>query len=301
MLSGSFHRNNLRRKILLIIFLAPLFVNAQDSSLKIAPVDSSLKSPLQILIHSIQRGANDSVRIASNTIFKNYLDSVLRNPSSFSARFDSIKNVSIITDPQNKFRIYTWTVPRFDGDHYDYFGFIQIPEASGNTIQLIPLMDSTNSIQKPESEKLSAAKWYGAVYYSLVEKKVGKRTYYTLLGWKGMNAITTQKVAEVLILEKNIPRFGYPLFKTGKVYKNRLVFSFSSQATMALRYDESKNLIVFDHLSGNNSKNDMENPLNTSGPDGTYDALKFKSGKWILMNDVDVRTEWKAKKQEPNE
>lgn len=300
MLSGSFHRNNLRRKILLIIFLAPLFVNAQDSSLKIAPVDSSLKSPLQILIHSIQRGANDSVRIASNTIFKNYLDSVLRNPSSFSARFDSIKNVSIITDPQNKFRIYTWTVPRFDGDHYDYFGFIQIPEASGNTIQLIPLMDSTNSIQKPESEKLSAAKWYGAVYYSLVEKSWEEDLLHS--AWMERNECNhNSKVAEVLILEKNIPRFGYPLFKTGKVYKNRLVFSFSSQATMALRYDESKNLIVFDHLSGNNSKNDMENPLNTSGPDGTYDALKFKSGKWILMNDVDVRTEWKAKKQEPNE
>ncbi|HRH65821.1 MAG TPA: hypothetical protein PLU53_05955 [Bacteroidia bacterium] len=255
-------------------------------------------SPLQSLIHDIQRGKNDSIRIASNTVFRSFLDSLLKTSASFRASFDSIKNVSVVTAPGQKFRVYTWTLPYYDGSRYDFFGYIQMPGDTSGTIRLIPLLDSTLVITKPESEKLRAERWYGSVYYSILENKSGKKTYYTLLGWKGINSTSTQKIADVLYFDRHLPKFGFPLFKTGKVYKNRIIFTYAAQAIMTLKYEDSKNMIIFDHLSGNGTKNETENQLAFGGPDGTYDGLKFKSGKWVLVKDVDIRTDWKPKKQE---
>ena len=41
------------------------------------------------------------------------------------------------------------------------------------------------------------------------------------------------------------------------------------------------------------------------GPDGSYDALEMKKGKWVTVEDVDVRNDKnkndRAKKPDPNE
>ena len=286
------------RMIAFLVLIIPYHVFSQPGTVAKPETDSTKKSYFQNLIHEIQRGKNDSIRLASNFQFRQIIDSVLRNPASFQANFDTIKNISVLTAPDDKFKIYTWTLPYFDGNRYDYFGYIQVPSDSGNKIRLFPLQDSTLVIQKPQSEKLNSERWYGSVYYSLLENKAGKRTFYTILGWKGVNAISTQKVAEVLYFDHDTPRFGFPLFKTGKVYKNRLIFTFTAQSVMTLRYDDSKNMLVFDHLSGSSDKNQgSEDQTTIGGPDGTYDAMKFKKGKWILQQDVDVRTKGSQKKQ----
>ena len=110
-----------------------------------------------------------------------------------------------------------------------------------------------------------------------------------------MNDNTSQKLIDVLYFERDIPKMGYPLFKTGKVFRNRVIFTFLAQITMGLRYEERKKLIVFDHLT---------NPGGTEssipgGPDGSYDAFKFKSGRWLLLNDIDIRSTWKPRKDVP--
>lgn len=272
---------------------------AQDSTNTTSSGLDTLKSPaFKKIIHSIQRGENDSVRIASNNALNHFLDSLLLVPSTLSATFDSLQNISVLDDPDQNFRIYTWTLPHFDGNRYEYFGYIQIRGTKPDQIQLYKLKDSSAYVLKPESEKLNSEKWYGAVYYSILKNISGKRTFYTLLGWKGQNNVTTQKVIEILYFDRSAPKFGFPLFKMDKVYKNRLVFTFSSQATMALRYDPSKNMIVYDHLSGSSSGDQGDNSIIPGGPDGTYNGLRFKSGKWNLMKDIDVRTNWKSRKPE---
>jgi hypothetical protein len=117
-----------------------------------------------------------------------------------------------------------------------------------------------------------------------LQNKKGGKSYYTLLGWKGVNPIATRKVIDVVYFSGDKIVFGYPLFKTGNVYHNRIIFEYSSQASMSLHYDEQKKMIVFDHLTA--PKNSTVQILN--GPDGTYDALKFIKGHWELMNDVDI-------------
>lgn len=249
------------------------------------------------LIHAIQRGATDQIRSDANKAYTAMLDSLLRLPEAMSASFDSFKNLSVVTSADRKIRFYTWIVPRYDGNAYEFYGYLQSKDPETGTVNLWNLQDSTSVIAKPESEKLRPQRWLGTVYYSIIEKKTGKKTYYILLGWKGKDRLTTQKIIEVFSIEKSGPRFGYPLFKTGKVYRNRMVFSFTSQASMTLRYEEGKNAIVFDHLSSSGKSQENASPSSLSGPDGTYDIFKYKSGKWILYQDIDIRTDWKPRKE----
>jgi hypothetical protein len=260
----------------LLFFSTSKFSFAQKENLKAISIDS-----LQSLAGLIQHGANDSTRISANEIFRDQLRLVLLQ-SSFSV-LDSIKNISTLVSPDKTFRIVTWTRPSYEGSYF-FYGFIQTMNRKTHALKVIDLADSTYNIAKPETAKLSPGKWYGAVYYKMVVNKKGDKNYYTLLGWKGNSPLTTQKVIDVVYFSGENPVFGFPLFKTENVYRNRLIFEYVSEASMSLRYEENKKLIVFDHLSsGRRSENGSFN-----GPDGTYDALKFKNGRWELITDVDV-------------
>ena len=248
---------------------------------------------LQSLANKIQHGENDSVRNSANKVFQQQLKDLLLASSAIN--LDSVKNISVLTAPDNSFRIFTWTLPHYGGS-YSYFGYLQIINQKTRASTVIDLVDSTDEIEKPEAARLKAGRWFGSVYYKIIMAKKDKKTYYTLLGWKGKNQLSTQKVIDVLYFSGDQPLFGFPLFKTENVYRNRLIFEFPSQAVMSLRYEESKKLIVFDHLSTASKKKD-ENINSIAGPDGTYDALKFKGGKWILLKDIDIRTDWNPKKQ----
>ena len=237
------------------------------------------------LIRKIQRGESDSVRFAANAVFLDILEKTLADRQSFEINFDSLSNVSVVSDGE-KIRILTWVVPHYHGEAYDYFGFIQLRTDSGQ--QLIRLDDSTAVIRKPESEKLSPEKWLGAIYYAILPVKKSRKMYYTLLGWKGVNELTTEKVVEVLHFDKSKARFGFPLFKMGSVFKNRLLFAFNAQAAMTLRYDRDFRGIVFDRIGVNKNF-----PGQASGPVGTYDGLRFKRGRWVLYSDIDARTDRK--------
>lgn len=248
----------------------------------------SLKSYVPI----IQRGENDSIRHAANKLFTEGLRKILREENTFSINLDSLKNVSVVISEDKMVKLYTWLVPSVKGNKYDYFGFIQIKTKVTDT--LFNLIDSTISIKRPESEKLVAEKWLGAIYYKIIDVKKGKKTYYTLLGWKGLDMVSTQKVIEILYLDNAKPRFGYPLIKSGSVFKNRMIFTYNAQISMTLNFDPNYNGIVYDHLGA--GKNDTS-PV--KGPDGTYDGLKFKKGKWVLYRDIDARTNWEPKEELP--
>ncbi len=265
----------------IVFFLTLLTLSIAASS---QPIDS-----LKVLIKLIQRGENDSIRKEANNKFLSGFEKLLHEKDAFTTKFDSLKNVSVITSEDNKIRLYTWMMPYYDGSKYDYFGFLQVKTPTMDT--LIQLIDSTASIKKPESEKLVPERWIGAIYYKIIEAKQKKNTFYTLLAWKAKDQKVTQKLIEVLYIEKDKVKFGYPIIKSGSVFKNRMIFTFNAQASMTLNFDKNFNGIVFDHMGTN--KNNLSQ---INGPDGTYDGLQFKKGKWLLIRDIDVRTKW-----QPNE
>ena len=111
-------------------------------------------------------------------------------------------------------------------------------------------------------------------------------TYYTLIGWDGANYLINRKVVEVLYFDrKGMPLFGKKIFKLEKTNTGRLIFEYADRTTMILRHNEKQDIIVLDHLSPPEQR--FTGMFQYYGPDFSYDALIFRGGKWVLMNDID--------------
>jgi len=219
----------------------------------------------------------------ANYTFIKTLVSALKVPNSFLYPFDSLKSVTIINSPDNRFRIISWPVVNQDGS-YRFYGTIQIN--TGGNLQMYPLNDDTFEIKHPEDTVADNLKWVGAEYYRIVPVYTPK-LYYVLLGWKGNNINSTKKVIEVLSFKDNKPVLGMPVFDGNGKTRDRIVFEYTRQASMLLRYVPEQDLIVFDHLSPPDPK--LKNQKDTYGPDLTYDGYKLKNGHWVYVDNLDMR------------
>lgn len=237
------------------------------------------KDSLNNLAHIMQRGENDSARFASASVYHSILNFILADSSSFNASFDSVPNLSVKTSPDRTFRLYTWVTSNYEGSVYRYFGFVQT--LKGRKTNLFPLSDSTETIEKPLSRKLKADHWFGAIYYNIISNERKGKKYYTLLGWKGKNEMFTQKVIDVISFDNGKPSFGMPVFKANNIYNHRVLFEFTAQAVMSLKYVIDRKTLVFDHIG-------RSTITGVIGPDGTYDAFKYEKDHWEFVEDVDV-------------
>ena len=186
-------------------------------------------------------------------------------------------------------RLYTWVTADYAGSLYRYSGFIQAQK--NKSTRLYALYDSTETIEKPLSKKLKADHWLGAIYYNIIQNEKNGKKYYTLLGWKAMNETTTRKIIDVLTFDSGKPSFGLPVFKANNIYNNRVIFEFTSQAAMTLKYVSEKKTIVFDHIG-------KSTITGVTGPDGTYDAFRYVQDHWELITDVDVDNGFVPKKKD---
>jgi hypothetical protein len=110
-----------------------------------------------------------------------------------------------------------------------------------------------------------------------------------LLGWKGNNVKSTKKVIEVLSFNNDKPVLGMSVFDGNGKARKRVVFEYTRQASMLLHYNPDQNLIVFDHLSPPDPK--LKNQKDSYGPDLSYDGYRQKNGRWIYVDNLDMRNE----------
>ena len=75
------------------------------------------------------------------------------------------------------------------------------------------------------------------------------------------------------------------VFGTSK--HKRIIFQYTRQASMLLKYVPEQDLIVFDHLSPPDDKS-KKNP-ETFGPDLSYDGYKLVNGRWKYEDNLDMR------------
>lgn len=268
---------------LLVLPFSPAFSQGNAQTLV-----SQYKDSLNNLAHVMQRGESDSARFSSASVYYSILNFILSDSSSFTASFDSIPNLSVKTSPDLAFRLYTWVTSDYSGSVYRYFGFAQTHK--NKKVNLFPLHDSTEVIEKPLSKKLKADRWYGAIYYNIIQNERKGKKYYTLLGWKGKNELFTQKIIDVITFDSGKPSFGLPVFKANNIYNNRVIFEFTSQAVMSLKYVSAPKTLVFDHIG-------RSTLTGVIGPDGTYDAFKYVKDHWEFIEDVDVDNGFVPKKK----
>jgi hypothetical protein len=87
------------------------------------------------------------------------------------------------------------------------------------------------------------------------------------------------------------PVFGKDVFKFPKKNPKRLMFEYSADISMSLKYNDKRNQIVYDHLAANKPDGLLDGQFQYYGPDGSYDALELKNDKWIVVEDIDARSE----------
>jgi len=302
----------------LLCFLCSLSVLGQHA---LAKPDSIkiLEENLKVIGRDILKAKTDTLRIEANEKFRKLLYKVLQRDDALQYPFDSVTNLSKLISPDHSFRIYTWILPKVDGTDFKYFGFIQLFNKKGFLFNkhlepgpLWVLKDKADENMDPENTKLTPEKWYGALYYKILQNKSKGKKYYTLLGWRGKNRRITSKVIDNLIIEKEKVVFGQPIFKNDKMTKNRVIFDYSAQVSMSLKFEENIlvtekigkgkkkktkesrfDMIVFDRLVPSSPM--YEGQKEFYGPALKYDGYAFEKGKWQLKQDVDVRNEVQPK------
>ncbi|MDB5130901.1 MAG: hypothetical protein JWR02_650 [Mucilaginibacter sp.] len=275
------------KKLLVICFLlliAPHLIFAQhsDETVRIKQL-KVYEDSLTSLGKKMVNDDEELIRKNANYTFIKTLVSALKVPNSFLYPFDSVKSVRIINSPDNRFRIISWPVVNQDGS-YRFYGTIQIN--TGGELKLFPLDDYTPLIQHPEDTITDNRKWLGAEYYKIIPVYT-PQLYYVLLGWKGNNVNSTKKVIEVLSFKNGSPVLGMPVFVGNGKTRDRVVFEYARQVSLLLRYVPEQNLIVFDHLSPPDPK--LKNRHELYGPDMSYDGYRLKNGKWVYVENLDMR------------
>ncbi len=275
-------------KYLLFLFVVCSGLRSKAQVLDSLTIDSlrNFEFRLSGLGEQMVRSFDEDTRLTSGKQFIRHIARALKINNSYYYPFASLKNVMIIKSPDDLFRIISWNVATND-EKFRYFGVIQMnPEKLKklNKKSLIykdfyPLIDRSDSIDNFLFKVTDADHWYGATYYKIIKTSYKKVDYYTVLGWDGAGPKSNKKLADVLIFTDGIPMFGAPVFdlkRKAKFY--RMIFEFSNNATMALRYDDKKKYLIYENIVPDKPANagNFESYL----PDGTFEYMIWKKGIW---------------------
>lgn len=289
-------------KILLpVLFLFVFVLNGQSQAGKISDEGlTKLKEYEDTLALCAFLVVNDSLpeeRFGTCKKLITTLVQALKTENSFNYKFDRLKSVSIQYPQDSSFRVFTWQL-YVDVDDYRYYGAIQM---NSTKLQLFPLIDRSKEVESEEYDILSPEKWYGSVYYNLMEFKTAEGSKYLLFGFDGYTFFEKRKVVDVLSFKDGKPVFGAPVFVQedslgNQTIRNRLVKEFSAEASFKLNYDETWGLIIFDHLM-TMAGGYGQGP--TQVPDGTYEGYKLEDGRWHWVEKFWTETMEEAPRPEP--
>lgn len=262
---------------------------------------SQLEDSIRMLQLKVFHSKKDANKLEANKQFLALWSSTLKDEKSMFYPFDSIKkdkDVSVLLSPDKKFRIITWNLLREDETHA-YFGYIQVNNSKTikkgwfkkeTTFQydVFPLVDKSGSTANPETYVGDPFKWFGMLYYGEIIKS--DDDFYTLIGWDGNTKITQRKFIDILWFKPDgTPQFGKDVFKIANKFNKRVMFEYASEVAMSLKYNEGRKQIIFSHLAPNTPDPTLEGQFQYYGPDGSFDALSMKKGKWTLEIDIDIR------------
>ncbi|HVA99334.1 MAG TPA: hypothetical protein VNG53_10605 [Bacteroidia bacterium] len=275
------------KRILFLFFLliSGNLLKAQNT----AEVDSlqQFQDSLKVLQFQFFQGHDDAKKLAANENFNRILGEALKVNHSFDFEFDSLTTISRLKSSDKQFRLLNWNVPMNDGTQ-KYFGYIQSYNKRAKKYVIYPLEDKTSEIRDVHIASCAPDKWFGMLYYKIVPEKYKHKTYYTLLAWQGYSNIITKKIIDVVTFnKKGKPTFGSAIFKIENRYPKRMIFIYSANATMSLKYDEKSGMILFDYLAP--YQEGMEGQYQFYAPSFRVDGIKFKKGIWYYVKEIDAK------------
>ncbi len=157
-------------KKIFLLALVSIFIGragiAQTTGQNIQNPMQGYEDSLKFWGHKFINDEDELERINANHTFIKTLVKALKTPNSFQYPFDSVKTVSILNSPDNRFRIFSWPIAYNDGS-YRFYGAIQIN--TGGSLKLFPLNDDSFSFFNPQDTISDNMKWYGAEYYRVIQ------------------------------------------------------------------------------------------------------------------------------------
>lgn len=210
----------------------------------------------------------------------------LRVPYSYEYGFDSLNTKINVVYPEDKsFRIFNWSVQNTENTQR-YYGAIQMPSAN---LKLYPLIDVSESFQKgAEDSVFTTGKWYGALYYRIMDNTVNGEKIYTLFGINNSSPISTKKLLDPLQIAPNGPVFGAQVFAISSQIKkgekiNRFVLEYKKGIQASMNWEPEQKAIFFDRLE---SEANDPNRKYTFVPTGQYDGLRWDGRQYVFVKDL---------------
>ncbi|MGN6194438.1 MAG: hypothetical protein ACTHOB_05835 [Ginsengibacter sp.] len=275
----------------IVIFFISIFVLTNTSfAQRITASEKKLlekkEDSLKIFAQQIINGRNPEERFAADSQFTKTFVRALQIKNSFYYPFDSLVSIAKVIPADSSFKIFTWQLvigPEVIRQH----GAIQMKTADGS-LKLFPLIDKTDLINNIDDTITSNRAWIGALYYRIIEEKSFGKNVYTLLGFDDNNLNSDRKFIEVLTFQNGEPVFGGPYFSfqdnsLKKKSVARYVMEYKKNAGPRLTYDNEMNIIIYEHLI---SETGEPQKKYTYIPDGDYEGLKWRDGKWVHIEKV---------------
>lgn len=268
------------RAFLLSVFFVFSFLSfAQGSTYLLEKAEERLYKQLT----ELRNTRNDAQLDALNEQFSEEVKKVLEMEGAFDYPFASLNTMGKIYSDDKLIRIFSWNVQYEDLSH-DFKSFILKKDERRGKVSVIELKRQKQHLNGLQFETIGADNWYGALYYDVIDVKRRNRTYYTLLAYDPNNQRSSIKLIDVLYFTGNQPHFGAAIFDARHNRATRIIFEHSAEATMSLRYDKQRKMIIFDHLSPESPT--MKEFREFYVPDMSYDAYQWDGKQWNLLEDI---------------
>lgn len=235
-------------------------------------------------LESIRSSSTDQTRLAYSDSLASIIKDALNSEGCMNYPFSSITQMGILDSPDKAIRIFNWNIPLEDGTHAYRCFILRLEDEKDEIYNWYELEQERNQAPRNDSKYLKSDEWPGALYYEIIPMEKGNGTMYTLLGWQGLDNLTTAKVIEVLQFQRNDVKLGAPIFKTEAGTKKRWKMIYAEDVSASLKYYPRDKRIVFDHLSPRSAG--LDGNYAFYGPDLSYDAFNLTKGKWEFERDV---------------
>lgn len=202
---------------------------------------------------------------------------------------------SHLSTKDSSVQVISWSVPLLTGSFF--YGGLILTQKNRN-LQTFMLTDAKETLSRPEAVQTSAAQWFGAVYYQLIEYRHKKQDYIILLGWDGGKYPVARKLIEILTFSPaGEPVLGAQIFSDNRNF--RKIFEYQRDAYFPLKYEKQtiyqrvwyrrkpvprqQYVIVFNRLAREPGVAAPVPVLNIA------DAYLWRDGKLYLQKDIDAR------------
>lgn len=290
----------------MLLLMCAVGLQAQDKALMAAHERRVVQ-----LLETVSGGGTWLERQAASEEAVAQLCKALNEERSERWQWNLPRTASVLTSPDKKIRVFSWAVVN-DAGEYECFGVMQYYSDREEGYKYDVLQDHSSDMMNREESVLNARQWFGAIYQDLIQTTAGDRTYYTLLGWNGMDPLTDVRVIEPVLIRGGEIQFGAPVFRRERNLR-RVVLEYRDDAAVQMAYDEQtvqtvthervkkgnryrtvekvkehrERMIIFDEVEPQVSG--MKGLFQYYVPSGLELAYVWEDGKWELRHGAQGR------------